>query len=406
MRAANVLENVPDVQISKSQSAKQDRPIVIISTTLAKMELVYLSLLFIVLLVCCNGKMVAAVGKPRVYVHIGPSKTGTTHIQDVFSRIKDDLPSRGVCWPAKDNRDTYFHPFADALDAHNEAIIRSYRDGIDKCLAKGLTVIISSEHFHFMADVNAFYEFFKTYDTYIIAFHREVTTWLYSEFTQRNKIKVNPGAFGEHIVAHNSLFNNGSSSREDIRKFVELFGREKMVFVDYDGAMAAGKDIAYVIMCDILGIYCSHLPKVLHSQSNARPEMVPFNVMSILTHFVQVLGCSVCRKVSGKNMQDFVKRFDPLPQTKVDHVLLPGLWELSDQEEESYLLEFGDLMLYSNRTASRNVARSFSVMELDQEAFYNNRQNGKWLRGQAVSLHRDGALCNCPENIESLLRLL
>lgn len=357
---------------------------------------------------CFAANQSASANAPKVYVHIGPSKTGTTYIQDVFARLKDELPARGVCWPTDSSKGGYFLYLARALDANDEKLVSLFRNNIDDCIEKGLTVIISSEHFHFMKDLSTFYEFFKGYNTYIIAFHREMISWAYSSYTQQNKFEVSPVPFGEHMleVASTMIMTNSSSSRPNVRKFEKMFGRKNMVFVDFDGAIAAGKDIAFVILCDILGIYCNDLPAVPHSQSNVRPEMLPFNIMSMLIHFIRVLGCTVCGKVMGKNMQEFVKRFDSLPTVKLDYVQLPGLWELSDKEEVNFLREYGDLMLYKNQTATRNVARSFSIMELDQEEFYNNIQNTKWLRNEVNKLYKDGFLCDCPDNMQKLMGLV
>jgi hypothetical protein len=187
-----------------------------------------------------------------------------------------------------------------------------------------------------------------------------------------------------------------------------MFGRENMTLVDYDGAIAAGKDIAFVILCDILGVFCDELPKVVQSKSNTRPEMIPYNLLSIVNDFVSVLGCEICsaKLPRGPHMMEFAQRFGSAKEIKIDEVKLAGLWPLSEQESRSYREEYGDKLLYSNHTAAMEAARELSIMELDEESFYESSGNVRWLRGEVVRLYGESYLCGCSLNARKMLQLL
>lgn len=363
----------------------------------------------VLLFVIASGQKKTETERKKVYVHIGPSKTGTTHIQDVMARLKDKLYGKKICWPSIGSRHgKIFSQLADALDKNDVAIVTKFRANINKCLKDGLTVIISSEHFHYMEHLETFYNFFKDYKLQIIAFHREFISKLYSDYTQHQKFVTVPSRFGPYLssgLSGSFLSPDNGNNRFEIRKFEAMFGKENMTFVDYDGAMAAGKDIAFVILCDILGAFCDELPSVARSKSNTRPEMVPYNILTMIDELVGVVGCKICT-IKKASLPDFVKALAAVTDVKVDLVQLPGLWPLSEYESLSYRKEYGDRMMYSNHTATMEVAQSFSVMELDEQAFYNSKQNTKWLRSQVVKLYADGQLCDCSPNTKSLIQAL
>eukprot|EP01031_Cornospumella_fuschlensis_P037902 gene37902-46044_t len=344
-----------------------------------------------------------------MYVHIGPSKTGTTHIQDVFARLKDKLYGKKICWPSMGSHaGKVFSQLADALDKNDTITSAKFRANIDKCLKEGLTVIISSEHFHYMQNFDAFYSFFKGYNPQIIAFHREFISKLYSDYTQHQKFVTVPSRFGPYLgsgLSGSFLSADNGNNRVEIRKFEAMFGRDSMTFVDYDGAMAAGKDIAYVILCDILGVFCDDMPVAVRGKSNTRPEMVPYNILTMIDELLAVVGCKLC-PIKRAALPDFVKSLAAVTDVKVDLVQLPGLWPLSEYESLSYRKEYGDRMLYGNHSATMEVAQSFSVMELDEQAFYNSRPNTKWLRANVAKLYEKGQLCECSANAKALIQIL
>ena len=123
------------------------------------MIFLYIFLTLVALFCIVNG---SEKERKKMYVHIGPSKTGTTHIQDVFARLKDKLYGKKICWPSMGSHaGKVFSQFADALDKNDTITCAKFRANIDKCLKEGKTVIISSEHFHYMPNFDAFFSFFN-----------------------------------------------------------------------------------------------------------------------------------------------------------------------------------------------------------------------------------------------------
>eukprot|EP01031_Cornospumella_fuschlensis_P035978 gene35978-43634_t len=233
--------------------------------------------------------------KPLVYVHIGPSKTGTTYIQAVLASLRDHLPHQQFCWPGNSDG-KIFAKLADALDDRNTALVASFRASINKCIGKGLNVIISSEHFHFMKNISSFTEFFTPYSPYIIAYRREYLSVQYSSYAEENKRDHHPWPMMDFlpyaIIGFNQMAENGNN-RDVVRYLKSVFGDNKLIIVDYDGVKAAGKDIAEVMLCDVLHIYCEQaLPVTFRASTiNKKPDMTPYNILSLLEELLAFFGC-------------------------------------------------------------------------------------------------------------------
>lgn len=94
---------------------------------------------------------------PRLFLHVGTHKTGTTSIQNAASANRDELASKGLCYPNScewfdvDPRlqsSTAHFAFAKALtrlDAVDQRQLGSFKDHILERLDHGMNVLISAE---------------------------------------------------------------------------------------------------------------------------------------------------------------------------------------------------------------------------------------------------------------------
>ena len=96
--------------------------------------------------------------RPRVYLHVGAPKTGTTYIQDVLWRNRDALRRAGTLYPGL-SQDAQFHAAMDLRHAHfqehrNPAVPGAWQRLVDQARAWRGDVVISHELFS-MADSQA-----------------------------------------------------------------------------------------------------------------------------------------------------------------------------------------------------------------------------------------------------------
>lgn len=350
---------------------------------------------------------------PRIYLHIGPSKTGTTYIQEVLVQLRPELQRHHICWPGLPRYYAFIN-LAKQLD--ESAVADKYKKQIDDCLFKQRDVIISSEFFSFMRSYQHVKAFFKGYEVIVIAYHREYISYAYSQYTQHNKLTIHPLSFGDFLMrylGYDSSSTKAASSRDVLRTFQAFFGANRLVLVDYDGAIAAHRDIAHVLICDIMGALCSESDwnaLNLTMRANAAPNMIPYHILQIVSAFVHALGCSLCaHHGEGHSTRTLVSRYQnlsiPLPVVTTN---LIGLHATSEQESLSFREEFGKYMLYNDHAASMTVMQSFMALDIDQKAFYADPDCMRWLRAEVVALYLNKKLCSCdPQSrlaIEGLVR--
>ncbi|RYH05627.1 hypothetical protein EON65_44170 [archaeon] len=340
----------------------------------------------------------------EMYIHIGPSKTGSSYIQDVLASLKSQLPSQGFCWPAE-GQGKVFSKYVKAFDMQQYDLQDHLRRNIEACRQKKLNVLISSEFFHWASNLTAIGAFFKPYQPTIIAYRREFWTHDYSEYTQHMKGNLLTHSYVDHIMYRNGekwwLYGNYV---KDIDAFKDMF--QKMVFVDYDGVIAADKDIAQVLLCEILHIFCGRPVEKMRTETNTRPEMLMYNVLNMLQQFLAMLGCTVCtQEPSHEYIKGFVTRYRNLsvPLPVMDYNM--NSMRPFSEEESIYYRSIYAPILYSNHTAAMMIRDTFHFIELDETAVYNESLTMDWVRKEVVELYGTGKLCGCPKNFKEIVEV-
>lgn len=377
------------------------------------MQHIHLYILLLYILLSCSStsstnavasKPAPSQKKPVVYVHIGPSKTGTTYIQAVLASLKDHLPNKQFCWPGSSDG-KIFAKLADALDDRNTAVIASFRSSINKCMSKGLNVIISSEHFHFMKNITLFTDFFTPYSPYIIAYRREYLSVQYSSYAEENKLNPRPWPMMDFlpyaIIGANQLAENGNN-RDVVRYLKSKFGEDKLIIVDYDGVKAAGKDIAEVMLCNVLHIYCGEaLPVAFRASTiNKKPDMAPYNMLSLLEDFLAFLSCQLDVSAPGvysKLVKQLIASMESGTAYRPPRAgsSFRSLWWVSEEESLSYRREFSSI-LYNNHSAVLEVRNKFWAEELDVRALVEDKSGRSWLFELVKKLLTVDKIVKCP----------
>lgn len=197
---------------------------------------------------------------PRLYLHIGRGKTGTTVIQSYLSANRDRLAAQGVHYVLADdngkglghqqiaksfisNAPPIMHPARDPV-----GIRRKIAEEIEACTAE--TVLLSSENFA-IADVGPVIDYFgglrRGYDIRIIFFARSQDELAESEFNQVVKIGRESGTIHNYIA--NEI--DGCDFMTVARAWEGGVGRENMICRLYD---AANRDVIENFLSCILEI--------------------------------------------------------------------------------------------------------------------------------------------------------
>ncbi len=196
--------------------------------------------------------------KQKVIMHVGPHKTGSTHIHAYIEKISDSLPSVSYCWPVTkgnvpNKSNMLAVHFLENRSVHNKSI-----QWLNNCMKTSQNIIISSEAFDRFS-LDKFIEFrnyLSDFDFEIVIIYREWLNHMYSLYTELHKHTSKGTSFSEYLFQNLDLFEESPVLNLSllIAAFEPVVGIQNIHVLDYYGIIAAEKDEAYVIVCEIMGV--------------------------------------------------------------------------------------------------------------------------------------------------------
>lgn len=183
--------------------------------------------------------------KPRLFLHIGMSRTGTTSIQAMLHESKDMLlNNHKILYPETGLVRRAHHKLADTLGFVD--ISKKVDENDFLSLQKSLmaefnstnanTVIMSSEYFCNVGNIDIVRQFFNNFDVSVILFLRHHVHWFESTYRQfskfKNKSYISDGfeSFYIDILRHEGVINYDKI----ITRWENVFGRQSLFIQAYD----------------------------------------------------------------------------------------------------------------------------------------------------------------------------
>jgi hypothetical protein len=341
----------------------------------------------------------------KIFVHIGTHKTGSTHIQTYLEENWQNLEKENICIPSSTHSAKNFAPLATLFIDHDEIPVNATEfTEIQKCLQKNMNVIISTEDFsNFKADkVMALKTWLEKasqgyeVEVKIILYYCEWLNYLYSLYFEIQK-KYNSGVttFSE-FFAMNNVTSERFSYEAKAEKYTTVFGEANMILVDYYGVETAQKDVAYVFVCEILGVYCNKAAELNNgkaSQENSHFNMVYLHYMYLLeiylnTHFMR--RCVLDTNFLYWETAGLSKRQVEFP-TKVSH--FDFYRDLAIEKDKNFQEKYKKRFLYGNHEANVRQINDFHVDELDVIAFYRDPKWELFMKEETVRYIKQGIIC-------------
>ena len=335
-----------------------------------------------------------------IVLHIGEGKAGTTYIQHLLYANAKALNASGVLYPAVDESCNEAHHFLAAtackcnpFDPKKEQPDGDDGNGIGKQSSKAWMdklsqqlaatsgdAIISSEAFFNLPDtgIQELHELLSGFGRRIkvVLFYREKKSWLVSMFKQKSqsmqKVQWDDDLFGRQLELHSGLIQ---IFRQHLDSFIDAFGRENVVLLDYAGLVKSGMDPAAALL------EAGELPTVKFDKP---PD---YDNPSIDDHELAVrqlwhLFEEAAQELGGCNRLDFDKidatgyyqaNFSALPLAAHDLPMrctnLSVHDEAAVQADSLIRVVYSDLMLKASPSAAlESIRRSDVLCELDEQA--------------------------------------
>ncbi|RYH29431.1 hypothetical protein EON65_08530 [archaeon] len=348
-----------------------------------------------------------------VILHIGPSKTGTSHLQALLKRFSSLLLENGYCYP--DHSKGGQKMFND-LPIHimSNKPMNDIDKAVQDCFKQKKKLIFSCEVLAQLSQPEHFAklrEYFAGKKIYVLATYREPLSLSYSFYNQMRKSLNNIAeTFSEYLQHGFAAFENRMKYRElqgyeamlagtvtgarkhggkegNVTVASMGIGRDSMTILDFYGAIAAHKDFAYVFICEVLGIICNeNYPPDLGN--NPSVNLLPYYLMHTVSQYVERKKC----RIKGQLGVGMLKRYMQVNTTDLP-VSIVDLTELREQArivDQSVRNNYYDIMLYSNIEMNTRVRESMVLYDIDEAAMLKNDKWSNWLRSEAAELVRLG----------------
>jgi hypothetical protein len=341
----------------------------------------------------------------KIYVHIGTHKTGSTHIQTYLEKNWQNLEKENICIPSSTHSAKNFAPLA-ALFKDLDEIPDNTPEftEIQKCLQKKMNIVISTENFsalkkekvvmlkNWLEKASQGHEV----EVKIILYYREWLNYMYSLYFEKQKIYLTGVTTFSEFFAMNNVTSDEFSYEVKTRNFVKAFGEENMIIVGYYGVEAAQKDIAYVFVCEVMGVYCTKATELntgKASQENSHFDMVYLHYLYLLdiyfnAHFMR--RCVIHSRFLFFEVAGLTKRKIEFP-TKVSH--FDFYRDFAIEKDKSFQEKYKNLFLYGNHAVNVQRINDFHVDELDVIAFYRDPKWELFMKEETVRYIQQGIIC-------------
>ena len=313
--------------------------------------------------------------EPKAFIHIGPPKTATTHIQSILNLYKEKLSELGyTVISQKEIKNDISNLFKELIN----------RNRFQKNL------IVSAESLSAKKNIDPlmWLEFLHGYNVTIISTYREVLSRRLSNCHQHMSMgRIQDFNCMNYINSVNYTIYDELDRTFQIAKRI---GVNKIKLVDYYGILAAKGEISYVILCKIIGVLCvktkpDHVSSSsnLHDNKSLSPTWV-----YITTAYTRYVGYGNCQRAYSLYHDSFdlfsstylklahgteFYDIDSLPYLTSNLSKAVYSSQLVDNQLRNSLLK--SVIMYGNATANRIASENFvSMKELDGKSLDSNKK--------------------------------
>jgi hypothetical protein len=340
--------------------------------------------------------------KPVVFIHVGPPKTGTTHIQTYLMKHIRYLNSFKFCYPSAFLETEKAFRFL-AFDLHMNKNLSAHKALINKCVVKQMNIFISAENLAPLNETKL--EVLKTLfpqgsTIYIIIAYREWLSRMYSHYTEEAKVNLyRAGPISSFLYEdYGNIVNSPLEydMKHMVDRFVAVFGWNNTMVVDYHGVMSSGKDLVYVFLCEIVKVLCfkTRYMNIKTTHENKRPNEKYIHLIALLRDYIHFHGYRFCRIKIGefsRTLLAYYNELKPNPPTKISHLTL--LYPYSQALDEKFRNKYGSVMLYNNQTAALSSMQKLEAVEINEREFYSDPTWKEWLQKELERLLRNKKIC-------------
>lgn len=299
----------------------------------------------------------------KAFVHIGPPKTGTTHIQSVLYLYRETLSNLAAVILQKEIKNNLSVDFKEYI---NSVKFQKH-------------IIVSSEALSQHSNPQQLVNFLHGYNITVISTYREVLSRSLSGCHQHMSMGRLSSSNCIDFVS-SSVDSNLQNELGITFQVAGKIGVNKIKVIDYYGLLAAKEEITHVFLCQIIGVLCARTKpqsiKSVELKENASPSPTWVYLITAYTRFIGRKNCERAYALYHDDFELFTKTYKKLARGTnfYDIEKLPYVTKnVSMAVHHSQLIDFQlrnsllkSAIMYGNSTANIVASENFILMkELD-----------------------------------------
>ena len=309
-------------------------------------------------------------------IHVGPHKTGSTYLQQMFLKHRNEFASHGFEYPEELLTINAHHDIPGHYQGNGSDIPPTVSSTIPwrEWGSRQPNVLLSSENFVLLGEdaCKRLRRDLEENDATIVFFLRDQRRLWPSHWQE----EVKHGAilsFSEYIISILGFRAYFESEKVDplinLRKFSSVFGRKNIKIVDYDLAIKSGDDIFELFCTNILNI---KITRNKHTQSNPNKSFEFYDI-EILR------GLNEC----------YIRRNSSIPGIQMRQLLLRHIDDVKKSLYYTEIVKFIDsytevLSLNSDEAHIKNLETS--LMDEFSDRIVNLSDNDQLFGGNTESV--------------------
>eukprot|EP01040_Poterioochromonas_malhamensis_P013490 gene13490-14838_t len=350
------------------------------------------------------------------YLHVGPHKTGSTHLQMLLLRERrGSFEKAGFCFPLPPNSTKLHKTFSSlAFDLlKDQPPTPSIMTQVKKCFANSSSIIISAEDLSRLKvsqiqtlkdELSRLIPLNMTLQFKVVILLREYMSRYYSLFVETMKMgdqrKEKGISFSRYLMYSFDELQYWSQMDTLLlaQNYAQVFGKENLILIDYDGVNAAKLDLADVFVCKILNVSCNEVESlnkqdVIKERHNQRMSTPYLQLTYLIKFYVTTRNHQICYftyPFIHSNIKYYHNQSIHLPIIRSN---LTFLHNYSKTLDYNIRQEFRSNILYGNETAIHKVIDEFFIEEIDEQSFYNDYHWMKFQHSEYERLRKTEKLC-------------
>ncbi|KAJ1439322.1 hypothetical protein B484DRAFT_391853 [Ochromonadaceae sp. CCMP2298] len=336
---------------------------------------------------------------PRAIIHIGPHKTATTSLQAMLTTANSiaNMQAENTYW-VKQAEVKHFSLDLSQVSPDSDAVAQIQKMGrfFNESLELSRNVVLSTESFVWMIPqkIQQLKDMLQGFDVTIVAVYREYLSHMLSFHAEQNKVFTGKFTPLSKYLLERMDYAQTESGRDYVTllgHWRQVFGKDALKIVDYYGAIAAGKSVPHVVLCEVGGVLCGMEEAAHATHTNVSPGSLA--EQQLFTHFLQFIGTQgtlvQCQPppadyfVHTDLVNLFLKECEKKPGTPTLFILASNLTALVEHSvawDTTIRDIFGD-MVYANASANLQSALSAHVQEVDFDKLLLRNDWRVWMRG-------------------------